>query len=107
MKTSVRILSKSHIIVPSAIVLLERLDTNVQIELIDKATFFLHWQVDEDSDLFSEHHDFHCSLVFSAMLAAINIASLGLFTWQDGTSCLLYTSPSPRDATLSRMPSSA
>ena len=24
-----------------------------------------------------------------------------------GTSCLLYTSPSPRDATLSRMPSSA
>ena len=29
--------------------------------------------------------------------------------WADGTSecCLLYTSPSPRDATLSRMPSSA
>ena len=26
--------------------------------------------------------------------------------WQAGT-CLLYTSPSPRDATLSRMPSSA
>ena len=28
---------------------------------------------------------------------------------QDGTAetCLLYTSPSPRDATLSRMPSSA
>ena len=24
-----------------------------------------------------------------------------------GTDCLLYTSPSPRDATLSRMPSSA
>ena len=26
---------------------------------------------------------------------------------QDYTTCLLYTSPSPRDATLSRMPSSA
>ena len=26
---------------------------------------------------------------------------------RDGKSCLLYTSPSPRDATLSRMPSSA
>ena len=26
---------------------------------------------------------------------------------EDDTSCLLYTSPSPRDATLSRMPSSA
>ena len=25
----------------------------------------------------------------------------------DGSTCLLYTSPSPRDATLSRMPSSA
>ena len=26
---------------------------------------------------------------------------------EQGTCCLLYTSPSPRDATLSRMPSSA
>ena len=26
---------------------------------------------------------------------------------QDGVSCLLYTSPSPRDRSLSRMPSSA
>ena len=26
---------------------------------------------------------------------------------KDGKGCLLYTSPSPRDATLSRMPSSA
>ena len=30
---------------------------------------------------------------------------LGL--WKKGETCLLYTSPSPRDATLSRMPSSA
>ena len=29
------------------------------------------------------------------------------FEWRDVYSCLLYTSPSPRDATLSRMPSSA
>ena len=39
-----------------------------------------------------------------------DIASLaelsGLITYRDD-SCLLYTSPSPRDATLSRMPSSA
>ena len=28
-------------------------------------------------------------------------------TMQQGNTCLLYTSPSPRDATLSRMPSSA
>ena len=31
----------------------------------------------------------------------------GLGSWGDMVLCLLYTSPSPRDATLSRMPSSA
>ena len=35
----------------------------------------------------------------SGILAAIKLAEIGI--------CLLYTSPSPRDATLSRMPSSA
>ena len=31
-----------------------------------------------------------------------------LYTWtKDSNGCLLYTSPSPRDATLARMPSSA
>src|SRR5680860_1322500 len=29
------------------------------------------------------------------------------FLWQEGHTCLLYTSPSPRDGLLSRMPSSA
>ena len=29
------------------------------------------------------------------------------FLWQEGHTCLLYTSPSPRDRTRSRMPSSA
>ena len=31
----------------------------------------------------------------------------GRVTWGEKNICLLYTSPSPRDATLSRMPSSA
>ena len=30
-----------------------------------------------------------------------------IYTNESSDSCLLYTSPSPRDATLSRMPSSA
>ena len=30
-----------------------------------------------------------------------------IFRYDDALACLLYTSPSPRDATLSRMPSSA
>ena len=37
----------------------------------------------------------------------INQLSVGNEIQATGNSCLLYTSPSPRDATLSRMPSSA
>ena len=36
-----------------------------------------------------------------------SVASAGADTFVAGSACLLYTSPSPRDATLSRMPSSA
>ena len=36
---------------------------------------------------------------------AMNVLGGGLY--ETGNDCLLYTSPSPRDATLSRMPSSA
>ena len=39
------------------------------------------------------------------VLAAIAAAVVGVSTFDK--ICLLYTSPSPRDATLSRMPSSA
>ena len=44
---------------------------------------------------------FHCDLVYASPGASFHapFADLGV--------CLLYTSPSPRDATLSRMPSSA
>ena len=38
------------------------------------------------------------------LLGAIAIAIVGLMLWAP---CLLYTSPSPRDGLLSRMPSSA
>ena len=37
----------------------------------------------------------------------ITSGSLGFSSWQDRNSCLLYTSPSPRDKRQSRMPSSA
>ena len=36
-----------------------------------------------------------------------NLIFIDLHLVHEVTSCLLYTSPSPRDATLSRMPSSA
>ena len=37
----------------------------------------------------------------------MNDESIDQFLNEQGDICLLYTSPSPRDATLSRMPSSA
>ena len=42
-----------------------------------------------------------------AELAAISEQGLPVKTVSTQVACLLYTSPSPRDATLSRMPSSA
>ena len=41
------------------------------------------------------------------LLQAINIAEYVIFYVASLDSCLLYTSPSPRDRSLSRMPSSA
>lgn len=85
MKTQVRIISKSHNLQKESFSLLERLGSNIKVEEIGSSTFHLVWDVPEESELFSEHHDHHCFLIFSAMLAAINIASLGLFSWHDGT----------------------
>ena len=39
--------------------------------------------------------------------AALRIKEIMSNAKKDSLGCLLYTSPSPRDATLSRMPSSA
>ena len=48
---------------------------------------------------------FYLDLVNRLMILAIAAASLNLILGHGG--CLLYTSPSPRDGLLSRMPSSA
>ena len=41
------------------------------------------------------------------LYAMLALTELSLIDDDVDTTCLLYTSPSPRDATLSRMPSSA
>ena len=41
------------------------------------------------------------------VMSSIDGVNATVDTRTSGTHCLLYTSPSPRDATLSRMPSSA
>ena len=47
------------------------------------------------------------SLVFFLPLGISALVVGLILKVQQNTDCLLYTSPSPRDATLSRMPSSA
>ena len=51
------------------------------------------------------------TIVKNKLLNQINIESINIedksFLHKNHKGCLLYTSPSPRDATLSRMPSSA
>ena len=49
--------------------------------------------------------DFICGVFHALHVRELGAIALGIFACIRG--CLLYTSPSPRDATLSRMPSSA
>ena len=46
-------------------------------------------------------------LAVLVVLAAVDFVWLGLIALDFYKNCLLYTSPSPRDGLLSRMPSSA
>ena len=46
-------------------------------------------------------------LVFCFLFVSISYPITGMWKWGAGWFCLLYTSPSPRDRTRSRMPSSA
>ena len=51
--------------------------------------------------------DIRESCKYKKEISQINYLIHTATAWGDPKSCLLYTSPSPRDATLSRMPSSA
>ena len=50
----------------------------------------------------SDHHYKHANVINMVRVGVTDAFALGIHYI-----CLLYTSPSPRDATLSRMPSSA
>ena len=54
-----------------------------------------------------EHYDGEMYGSFMCTNMSLRILEDKLMTSEEFHSCLLYTSPSPRDATLSRMPSSA
>ena len=60
------------------------------------------------SDSFQEEENPRFSSVDESLVAFFEIADQdSSVKIERGDTCLLYTSPSPRDATLSRMPSSA
>ncbi len=74
----------------------ERLSDTVQNALINIVTIFLGLSVG-------------AKLVADKFLQpqTLGILVLGVIAFCVGTACLLYTSPSPRDVAISRMPSSA
>ena len=50
---------------------------------------------------------FDGSTIIGVLFATSIVKFIGVVTWFMHLSCLLYTSPSPRDPSISRMPSSA
>ena len=59
-----------------------------------------------DEEVFKSRYAF-TQLIRNGITTAMPITSMYYREWAETYDCLLYTSPSPRDATLSRMPSSA
>ena len=70
------------------------------------------WLIDASPDFPSQLHDLDLSVSSPRVAQSptgvfLTHAHIGHYTGLMYLGCLLYTSPSPRDATLSRMPSSA
>ena len=71
-----------------------------QPEVLGKLKEYVEWQVQWREGYATNSMTLDEALEMAPISAPISINL-------DATTCLLYTSPSPRDATLSRMPSSA
>ena len=70
--------------------------------LVLKGAYIIKNQSEYDASIFASGSEVEIALLASNKLKEFNI-NLRVISFP----CLLYTSPSPRDATLSRMPSSA
>ena len=84
MLTSCQIISYTHLLNKEAFKFLENPQVNMKAKHIQKDRFILVWDTTNRPDLKSEYEWFHAHLAFSSFIAAINIASLGIFSWGDG-----------------------
>ena len=81
-----------------------------QLGTLNVRSRYLHQSILDYADrLINTHHESIESVIFSCTGTEANEIALQMARMVTGGRgiCLLYTSPSPRDATLSRMPSSA
>jgi hypothetical protein len=85
MKTIIRVKSKSHKIEQTTFEHLNGLEFSLTVKVINENLLELAWEIDQESELYNEYHDHHCSIMFNSFLASLNISSLGLFYWHDGT----------------------
>ena len=84
--------------------------------MLEKRSFYIngswvHPKEQKDIEVINPATEKVCAVISSGSKADVNDAVLAakeaFKTWGYSTNCLLYTSPSPRDGLLSRMPSSA
>ena len=74
--------------------------------VVDREIEIEKFKSEEYWTISSDFMDENGSLI-QANLSMVNNEKVEKFSFKDSDTCLLYTSPSPRDRTRSRMPSSA
>ena len=80
----------------------------VAVRAVDLSTTGGSSEVDVSPEDIAAHHSGGAKAVFTGDRGTAVAAMTEAYeAWMRAQTCLLYTSPSPRDATLSRMPSSA
>ena len=84
MKSSCLIQTSSHKLCKSAFEFFDNPEINLGIEEVCDSSFVLSLDIPSSSDLYTDYFEFHSHITFCSYLAALNIASLGLFTWGAG-----------------------
>ena len=84
MLTSCQIVSSTHSLNKDAFKFLENPQVAIKAKHIEEDRFVLVWATSNRPDLQPEYEWFHAHIIFSSFLAALNMATLGIFSWGDG-----------------------